>query len=208
MLTNYWKSLLLFPCFVFIFSSCKDVKQDETTYQPPANALFSKLPSSVTGVNFSNPVEDDSSYNILTYRNFYNGGGVATGDINNDGLPDIFLTANLADSKLYLNKGNFQFEDITVSSGIKSRKGWRTGVTMADVNADGWLDIYICNSGDIKGDDKENELYINQHNNTFREQAKEYGLNDAGFTTHISFFDYDLVDDLDGYILNNSFVDV
>ena len=208
MLTNYWKSLLLFPCFVFIFSSCKDVKQDETTYQPPANALFSKLPSSVTGVNFSNPVEDDSSYNILTYRNFYNGGGVATGDINNDGLPDIFLTANLADSKLYLNKGNFQFEDITVSSGIKSRKGWRTGVTMADVNADGWLDIYICNSGDIKGDDKENELYINQHNNTFREQAKEYGLNDAGFTTHISFFDYDLDNDLDAYILNNSFVDV
>lgn len=208
MMAKYWKSLLLFPCFVFIFLSCKDVKQDKTTYQPPANALFIKLPSSETGVNFSNPVEDDSSYNILTYRNFYNGGGVATGDINNDGLPDIFLTANLADSKLYVNKGNFQFEDITVSSGIKSRKGWRTGVTMADVNADGWLDIYICNSGDIKGDDKENELYINQHNNTFREQAKEYGLNDAGFTTHISFFDYDLDGDLDAYILNNSFVDV
>jgi len=174
------------------------------TYQPPANALFIKLPSSETGISFSNPVEDDSSYNILTYRNFYNGGGVATGDINNDGLPDIFLTANLADSKLYLNKGNFQFEDITTSSGIKSRKGWRTGVTMADVNADGWLDIYICNSGDIKGDDKENELYINQHNNTFKEQAKEYGLNDSGFTTHISFFDYDLDGDLDFFLMNHS----
>jgi len=200
-------SLFLFSC-LFIFFSCKDAKTNEKKYQPPADALFVKLPSSETGINFSNPVEDDSSYNILTYRNFYNGGGVATGDINNDGLPDIFLTANLADSKLYLNKGNFQFEDITTTSGIRSRKGWRTGVTMADVNADGWLDIYICNSGDIKGDDKENELYINQHNNTFKEEAKERGLNDAGFTTHISFFDYDLDGDLDAYILNNSFVDV
>ncbi len=191
-----------------MFFSCKNAKTDEKKYQPPADALFVKLPSTETGINFSNPVEDDSSYNILTYRNFYNGGGVATGDINNDGLPDIFLTANLADSKLYLNKGNFLFEDITTTSGIKRRKGWRTGVTMADVNADGWLDIYICNSGDIKGDDKENELYINQHNNTFKEEAKERGLNDAGFTTHISFFDYDLDGDLDAYILNNSFVDV
>ncbi|HEY5970142.1 MAG TPA: VCBS repeat-containing protein, partial [Chitinophagaceae bacterium] len=208
MMMKFWKSLVLFSYCLFIFFSCKDVKQEEKTYQPPTNALFLKLPSSETGVNFSNPVEDDSSYNILTYRNFYNGGGVATGDINNDGLPDIFLTANLGDSKLYLNKGNFHFEDITVSSGIKSRKGWRTGVTMSDVNGDGWLDIYICNSGDIKGDDKENELYINQHNNTFKEQAKELGLNDAGFTTHISFFDYDLDGDLDAYILNNSFVDV
>jgi hypothetical protein len=208
MMMNYWKSLVLFPCSLFIFFSCKDAKQEGKSYQPPANALFTKLPSSETGINFSNPVEDDSSYNILTYRNFYNGGGVATGDINNDGLTDVFLTANLAESKLYLNKGNFKFQDITFSSGIKARKGWRTGVTMADVNADGWLDIYICNSGDIKGDDKENELYINQHNNTFKEQAKEYGLNDRGFTTHISFFDYDLDGDLDAYILNNSFVDV
>lgn len=188
--------------------SCKQAGKNEVVYQPPPDALFAKLSSIETGVDFSNPVQDDSSYNILTYRNFYNGGGVATGDVNNDGLVDIFLTANLADSKLYLNKGNFKFQDITSSSGIKSRKGWRTGVTMADVNADGWLDIYICNSGDIKGDDKENELYINQHNNTFKEQAKEFGLNDAGFTTHISFFDYDLDNDLDAYILNNSFVDV
>jgi len=188
--------------------SCRQGDKKEIVYQPPPDALFVKLSAGETGIDFSNPVKDDSSYNILTYRNFYNGGGVATGDINNDGLVDIFLTANLADSKLYLNKGNFKFQDITSSSGIKSRKGWRTGVTFADVNADGWLDIYICNSGDIKGDDKENELYINQHNNTFKEQAKEFGLNDAGFTTHISFFDYDLDNDLDAYILNNSFVDV
>jgi len=193
-------------CGLIFFCSCKSTS--EKKYIPPSGPLFTELPSSATGVNFINSVVDDSAFNILTYRNFYNGGGVAIGDINNDKLPDIFLTANLGDSKLFLNKGNFKFEDITSASGIKSKKGWRTGVTMADVNGDGWLDIYICNSGDIKGDDKENELYINQHNNTFKEEAKQMGLNDPGFTTHVSFFDYDLDGDLDCYILNNSFVDV
>ncbi|MEN9570349.1 MAG: hypothetical protein RL172_1580 [Bacteroidota bacterium] len=181
---------------------------NNNTYTPPADALFLKMDAAVTGIDFSNNVQDGAEYNILTYRNFYNGGGVATGDINNDGLIDVFLTANLGESKLYLNKGNFSFTDITASTGIKSKRGWRTGVTMADVNADGWLDIYVCNSGDIKGDNKENELYINQHNNTFKEAAKAYGLNDPGYTTHVSFFDYDLDGDLDCYILNNSFVDV
>ncbi|MEJ7676674.1 MAG: VCBS repeat-containing protein [Segetibacter sp.] len=128
--------------------------------------------------------------------------------MNNDNLPDIFLTANLGESKLYLNKGNLKFEDITAKTGIKSKRGWRTGVTMADVNADGLLDIYIGNSGDIKGANRENELYINKGNLTFEEKAKQYGLNDPGFTTHVSFFDYDLDGDLDCYILNNSFVDV
>ena len=191
---------------IFYLHSCKSEKKDK--YTPPADPLFVKLDSVQTGIGFTNLVEDGQDYNILTYRNFYNGGGVAIGDINNDGLPDIFLTANLGESKLYLNKGNFQFTDITASTGIKSKRGWRTGVTMADVNADGWLDIYVCNSGDIKGDNKENELYINQHNNTFKEEAKTYGLNDPGYTTHVSFFDYDLDGDLDCYILNNSFVDV
>jgi enediyne biosynthesis protein E4 len=203
------KRLLFIPFLVtgllYVYS-CKT--GDKNSYTPPADPLFVKLDSAQTGVGFSNQVEDGPTYNILTYRNFYNGGGVALGDINNDGLPDIFLTANLGDSKLYLNMGNFQFTDITRSSGIKSKRGWRTGVTMADVNADGWLDIYVCNSGDIKGDNKENELYINQQNNTFLEKASVYGLNDPGFTTHASFFDYDLDGDLDCYILNNSFVDV
>jgi len=186
--------------------SCANKTQEQ--YQAPKNPLFIQLSSSETGVNFRNDVEDSSNYNILTYRNFYNGGGVAIGDINNDSLPDLFLTANLGESKLYLNKGNFKFEDITPRSGIKSKRGWRTGVTMADVNGDGLLDIYICNSGDIKGDNKENELYINQGNLGFKEQAKQFGLNDPGYTTHVSFFDYDLDGDLDCYILNNSFVDV
>ena len=196
----------LFVIEIFSIYSCKQEKKN--VYPTPGDPLFVKLDSAQTGVGFANNVEDGQEYNILTYRNFYNGGGVALGDINNDGLPDIFLTANQGESKLYINKGNFKFEDITPTTGIKSKRGWRTGVTMADVNADGWLDIYICNSGDIKGDNKENELYINQHNNTFTEEAKAYGLNDPGYTTHVSFFDYDLDGDLDCYILNNSFVDV
>lgn len=198
--------LYLYLCFYILLFSCKSEKKDN--YTPPPDPLFVQLPASETGLNFTNEVEDGSEYNILTYRNFYNGGGIAIGDINNDQLPDVLLTANLGESKLFLNKGHFKFEDITSSAGIRAKKGWRTGVTMADVNADGWLDIYICNSGDIKGDDRENELYINQKNNSFKEQAKEFGLNDRGFTTHISFFDYDLDGDLDAYILNNSFVDV
>jgi len=166
------------------------------------------MSSKQSGINFSNTIIYTEEFNPYTFRNFFNGGGVAIGDINNDGLPDIFFCSNQNSNKLYLNKGNFKFEDITGPSGICKKKGWRTGVTIADVNGDGWLDIYICNSGDIKGDDRENELYINQHNNTFKEQAKEFGLNDRGYTTHISFFDYDLDGDLDAYILNNSFVDV
>ncbi len=201
-----YKLFFVLGVWCLFFKACKTDTINE--YSPPSDPLFVQLDAKQTGVDFANKVEDAQDYNILTYRNFYNGGGVALGDINNDGLPDIFLTANLGESKLYLNKGNFQFSDITSTTGIKSKRGWRTGVTMADVNADGWLDIYVCNSGDLKGDNKENELYINQHNNTFIEQAKQFGLNDPGYTTHASFFDYDLDGDLDCYILNNSFVDV
>lgn len=199
------ESLVVTALFAGLVSCTSGSKE---SYTPPADPLFVQLDSKETGIDFINAVEDGPDYNILTYRNFYNGGGVAIGDINGDSLPDVFFTANLGASKLYLNKGNFKFEDITPRSGIKSKRGWRTGVTMADVNADGLLDIYVCNSGDIKGDNKENELYINQGNLSFKEQAKEYGLNDPGYTTHVSFFDYDLDGDLDCYILNNSFVDV
>jgi hypothetical protein len=204
------KNSCLFNSFIAILvltsTSCKSKTED--AYKPPADPLFVPVNSKETGLNFINAVEDSTDYNILTYRNFYNGGGVAIGDINNDGLPDIFLTANLGESKLYLNKGNLKFQDITNTSGITSKRGWRTGVTMADVNADGLLDIYICNSGDIKGANRENELYINNGNLSFSEKAKEFGLNDPGFTTHVSFFDYDIDGDLDCYVLNNSFVDV
>src|SRR5205809_3247042 len=142
--------------------------------------LFQKLDPAQTNIHFSNDLSYDAKFNIYTYRNFYNGGGVAIGDINNDGLPDIFFTANMTQSKLYLNKGNLKFEDITEKTGIGKKGKWSTGVSMADVNGDGLLDIYVCNSGDVKGDNRENELYINKGGEKFTEEAHAYGLDDRG----------------------------
>jgi hypothetical protein len=185
-----------------LHSGCDRVSDKEKV----ENAQFVSLPAEQTHVNFINKVEDQEMFNILTYRNFYNGGGVALGDINNDGLTDVYLTSNMGTNKLYLNKGNFVFEDISIKAGIEGKRSWSTGVTMADVNADGWLDIYVCNSGDVKGDDKENELFINNHDLTFIEKGEEFNLNNRGLSTQASFFDYDLDGDLDCYILNNSFI--
>lgn len=168
--------------------------------------LFTRMND--TGIRFTNTVSNTPEFNIFSYRNFYNGGGVATGDINNDGLADVFFTANMSANKLYLNKGNFQFEDISAKAGIELKDKWSTGVVMADINSDGWLDIYVCNAGFRSGVSTENALFINNHDNTFTEKAAEYGLNDNGYTTHAAFFDYDLDGDLDCYILNNSFIPV
>ncbi len=173
----------------------------------PSHTFFRLLDSTQTGIGTVNQVHDQQDFNILTYRNYYNGGGVAIGDINNDDLPDIYFTANLTGNKLFLNKGKFVFEDVTAQAGVTGKKGWSTGVTMADINADGWLDIYVSNSGDIAGDNKENELFINNGDQTFTEQAATYGLNNRGYSTQASFFDYDLDGDLDCYLLNNSFKD-
>jgi hypothetical protein len=189
---TYFFFLLIFPL------ACQKSKSS-------SNALFELLDPKETGIDFINEVKESKEFNILTYRNFYNGGGVAVGDINNDGLTDIYFTANQHKNKLYLNKGDFKFEDITESSGTGGTKSWSTGVSMTDVNADGWLDIYVCNSGDLAGEEKENELFINNQDGTFTEMAKEYNLNNQGYGTHAAFFDYDLDGDLDCYILNNSF---
>ena len=167
--------------------------------------LFSLLPASSTGITFANNVQYSEKLNVYTYRNFYNGGGVAIGDINNDGLPDIFFCGNQQSNKLYLNKGNFQFEDITEKAGLSSAGVWSTGVTFADVNGDGLLDIYICKSGDFSGKNRSNQLFINNGNLTFTEKAAEYGLDNKGLCTHAVFFDYDHDGDLDCYLLNNSF---
>ncbi len=167
--------------------------------------MFTLLSSEETGVPFINEVEDKKDFNILNYRNFYNGGGVAIGDINNDGLVDIYFSSNQSDNQLFLNKGNWQFENITRSAGVAGTKGWSTGVTMADINHDGYLDIYVCNSGDIVGDDRINELFINNGDLTFTEGATKWGLNSNAFSTHASFFDYDLDGDLDCFLLNNGF---
>src|SRR3979411_870897 len=145
--------LYLLPV-IFLITACGQEQKKEPK-------LFEQLPSDSTNIDFINQLAYDDQFNIFTYRNFYNGGGVALGDINNDGLVDIFFTANMLPNRLYLNKGNFKFEDITEKAGIVKKGKWSTGVSMADVNGDGLLDIYVCNSGDIKGDNKQNELYIN-----------------------------------------------
>lgn len=162
-----------------------------------------------TGVDFSNDIQNTTDLNIFSYRNFYNGGGAAIGDINNDGLADIFFTANMGANKLYLNKGNFQFQDISENAGFTQKKDWSTGVVMVDINGDGWLDIYVCNAGYINGISPQNRLFINNHNLTFSDSTAAYGLdNKGGYCTHTAFFDFDLDGDLDAYILNNSFIPV
>jgi hypothetical protein len=158
-----------------------------------------------TGIHFTNVVKDTRELNILNYRNFYNGGGAAIGDINNDGLADVFFTANQGSNKLYLNKGNFQFEDISDKAGFKEKKQWSTGVVMVDINNDGWLDVFVCNAGSMQDSIlRRNQLFINNHDLTFTEEAAKYGLDNAGYTTQVSFFDYDLDGDLDCFMINNS----
>ncbi|HLF36200.1 MAG TPA: VCBS repeat-containing protein, partial [Cyclobacteriaceae bacterium] len=172
---------------------------------PDKYTLFEKLVPGLTNVHFENRLDYKEEFNIYRYRNFYNGGGVALGDINNDSLIDIYFTSNMHANKLYLNKGDFIFEDITERAGVGGMRSWSTGVSLADINADGWLDIYVCNSGDVQGDNKENELFINNRDLTFTESAAEYGIADRGFGTHAAFFDYDKDGDLDLYLLNNSY---
>lgn len=156
-------------------------------------------------IDFQNTLTETKDFNVFKYRNFYNGGGVAVGDLNNDGMPEVFFTANQGANKLYLNKGNFLFEDISDKAGFTNKKQWSTGVVMVDINADGWLDIYVCNAGNMFDSVlRKNQLFINNHNLSFTESAKEFGLDNEGYSTQASFFDYDLDGDLDCFIVNNS----
>lgn len=166
--------------------------------------LFVPLDSGKTGITFQNTINESDSFNILDYLYFYNGGGVAVGDINNDGLLDIYFTSNQGSNKLYLNKGKFRFEDITEKAGVAGKGNWKTGVTLADVNGDGLLDIYVSEVGKYKNLRGHNELFINNGNLTFTERSKEYGLAIEGFNTQASFFDYDKDGDLDVFIVNHS----
>lgn len=170
--------------------------------------LFSLIPSSESGVTFSNPIIENERINILSYEYFHNGGGVAIGDLNNDGLPDLYFSGNLAPNRMYLNRGGFQFEDVTTRSKTGGTQGWNTGVTMVDINHDGWLDIYVCLSGSLPPEYRANQLYINNQDGTFTEKAAEWGINDPGYGTQASFFDYDLDGDLDMFLLNHNIVPV
>lgn len=199
--------ILLFTLLALSLSACQENKavfqQKEKGME--ANAvLFTQLPAATTGVSFRNDIPESAGMNSMVYEYFYNGGGVAIGDIDNDGLPDLYFVANLKENKLYKNLGDFQFEDITQTAGVKGSFGWSTGVTMVDVNADGWLDIYVCKSGKGKAKDRENELYINKQDGTFRESAAAYGLNFPGYSTQAAFFDFDRDGDLDLFLLNHN----
>ncbi|MEQ9437404.1 MAG: VCBS repeat-containing protein [Cyclobacteriaceae bacterium] len=199
-----------FICFLLLSAGCASDQSESEV-----NSLFTLLSSDKTHVNFRNDLTYDEKFNIYTYRNFYNGGGVALGDVDNDGLLDIYFTGNMQKNRLYRNLGKdgcnaFSFKDITETAGVGGNRAWSTGVSMADVNGDGLLDIYVCNSGDVEGDNKQNELYINNgatpgETVTFTESAEAYGLADRGYSTHAAFFDYDHDGDLDLYLLNNSY---
>ena len=170
---------------------------------------FKLLSPESTGVHFINHLEETPQMNVFTYMYFYNGGGVAAGDLNGDHLPDLYFTSNLDSNRLYLNRGNLNFEDITIPAGVAGKKGWTTGVTLADVNADGLLDIYVSQLGDYKNIVGKNQLYINLGPGqdgipVFEDQAHQWGLDLKGFSTQAAFFDYDLDGDLDLYMLNHS----
>ncbi|MET0635603.1 MAG: VCBS repeat-containing protein [Chitinophagaceae bacterium] len=184
---------LLWPISLLLLFSCN--RKDK----PP---LFDLVKDS--GINFNNVVTDGQEENSFYYRNYYNGGGVAIGDINNDGLCDVLMTSNMGSNKLFLNKGDFKFTDITGTAGLTSDSMWSTGAVMADINADGWLDIYICSAGNLKSGKRRNRLYINNQHGGFKESAADYGLDIKAYSTQASFFDYDLDGDLDCFLINNS----
>ncbi|MEP7252437.1 MAG: VCBS repeat-containing protein [Ginsengibacter sp.] len=180
--------------FLLFLTSCGDKER-----------LFESLSPSKTNITFTNHLPERPGFNILYYLYYYEGGGVATGDINNDGLPDIYFTANTrGNNKLYINKGNFKFEDITAKAGVAGISEWCSGVTMADVNGDGWLDIYVCAVSQKLGLQGHNQLFINNHDGTFTDKSAEYGLDFSCYSAQAVFFDYDHDGDLDCYLLNES----
>lgn len=189
------KAVFIYSLFILLLlgQSCKG---------KDSGPLFTLMEN--TGIQFTNTVVDGELENSFLFRNFYNGGGVAIGDVNNDGLADVFLTSNMGENKLFENKGNFQFEDVTKRSGITQDGMWSTGVVFVDINGDGWLDIYVSNSGHMTTGHRRNKLYVNLQNGSFKEDAARFGLDISAYTTQASFFDYDLDGDLDCFIIANS----
>jgi hypothetical protein len=206
MILTMKQTVLLKPFFLFflllIFNACEEkteVQQVKKTTEPQ----FRLLSVESTFINFNNEIVENDQFNMVDYFYVYNGAGVAIGDLNNDTLPDLFFTGNMVDDALYINRGDFKFEDISPALG-SGNEGWSTGVTMVDINHDGFLDIYVCRSGNFNAEKRKNLLYINQGDLTFKEQAEAYGLADSGYATQAAFFDYDKDGDLDMYLLNHT----
>jgi hypothetical protein len=207
------RKLLSVLVISMLFFSCSDRDKpanDQHSGESDARRLFNLLTSEQTGITFSNPLEEDLNLNVLMYEYLYNGGGVAVGDLNQDGLDDIYFSANVGQNQLYLNEGKFKFKDITQASGATGRPGpWKTGVVLVDINGDGKLDIYLCHSGALLPEKRKNELFVNQGNNAdgipqFKEMAAEYGIDSEATTTSAAFFDFDLDGDLDLFLLNHN----
>jgi hypothetical protein len=190
------KNLTIVSILVLLSCSCKKEVKNDT--------LFTILPSSLTNIDFRNQLTENEEFNIIEYLYFNNGAGVAAGDINNDDLTDLYFVSNQQSNKLYLNKGNLNFEDITESAGMSGNGNWETGVSMADVNGDGFLDLYLCQVGNYKSFNGRNQLFINQGNLKFKEESAKYGIDFQGFSTQAAFFDYDIDGDLDMFLLNHS----
>lgn len=200
------KIWFLFLGSLFLLAGCGSTTESAWN----GNSLFESIEENQSGINFSNDLFYTESFNPYTYRNFFNGAGVGVGDVNNDGLVDIYFCGNLVDNQLYLNRGNFEFENTTEFAGVACENIWSSGVSLVDVNGDGWLDIYVCKSGAPEGENRRNELFINQGNPndqgqvTFVERGEEWGLDALGLSSHAAFFDYDRDGDLDCYLLSNS----
>ena len=207
MLKNY----LILGFTLLVVISCKEEpsnsEPNELNHElNPISLSFKKIQSSVSGIDFNNTITHDlnTKFNLFDYDFFYNGAGVGIEDINNDGLKDIFFTGNQVPNKLYLNKGGLKFEDITETANINTNKNWSNGITFADVNNDGWMDIYISQGGPVDENLRNNLLLINQKDNSFKEEANQYGLNDTGISTQSAFLDFDMDGDLDCIVMNEN----
>ncbi|MBA83054.1 MULTISPECIES: VCBS repeat-containing protein [unclassified Leeuwenhoekiella] len=199
---KYKSSTLLIILALLTNISCENTKTKEN--QEAYDTLFTKIPAELTGIKFINTVKETEDFHPFNYPYIYNGGGVAIGDINNDGLDDIYFTANQTSNKLYLNKGDLQFEDITDKAGVTDAQGWTTGVSMIDINDDGWLDLYVCKSASRNEPElRKNLLFVNQQNGTFKEEATRWGIHDDGFSVQSYFLDYDKDGDLDLFLINH-----
>ncbi len=202
---NFLKGTTILSLVCILTSACEDKKSNDsnvTLNQP----IFEKIDNELSGIQFQNTIQEniETKENLFNYDYFYNGAGVGIIDFNNDGLQDIFFCGNQVENKLYKNLGDFKFEDVSSSANINTNKNWSNGVSVVDINNDGWQDIYISQGGPYQREKRSNLLYINQKNGTFLEQAKEFGLADQGISTQTVFFDFDNDNDLDCFVLNEN----